>query len=217
MFDDQASARHFAGIRAYVENLDSPEMAGSERTPPTFVCDDAGLFDFACANRGEFVSTYAIFEKGRFSSYLLSKKSFRVSVGDRLDEKAFVSKLLSFLYAFQEYSADPWTYRREGDSVTVRTSRERVIVSFFDSEVDAVSVAPLEGGKPVSVGTFVFPDRNPGNRFSDAPSEVDAAVAEGVLTFFHDPDFAPNFPEIRNSLADCVTFWGISHNDDEDL
>lgn len=217
MFDDQASAKHFGELRAYVGGLGSPKAARGERTPPTFVSDDAGLFDFACAARGEFVSTYAIFEKGRFSPYLLSKKSFRVSVGDRLDEKTFVSKLLSFLYAFQEYCADPWTYRREGDSVTVRTSRERVIVSFFDSEVDAVSVAPLEGGKPASVGTFVFPDRNPGNRFSDAPSQVDAAIADGALTFFHDPDFAPNFPEIRNSLTSCVTFWGIAHGEAEDL
>lgn len=217
MFEDQTSARHFKELRAYVGGLGSLEAAGSECVPPTLVSDDAGLFDFACANRGEFVATYAIFEKSRFSPYLLSKKSFRISVGDRLDEKSFVSKLLSFLYAFQEYSADPWTYRREGDSVTVRTSRERVIVSFFDSEVDAVSVTPLEGGKPSSVGTFVFPDRNPGNRFSDAPSQVDAAIADGALTFFHDPDFAPNFPEIRNSLANCVTFWGIVRSDGEDL
>ncbi|MDQ1344328.1 MAG: Transcription-repair coupling factor [Patescibacteria group bacterium] len=145
---------------------------------PSFLSDDADLFDFACAASGEFVSTYGIFDAKRYSPYFLNKKILRVSVGDRLGEMAFVSKLLGFLYAFQEYSADPWTYRRDGDSVTVRTSRERVIVSFFDGEIDAISVLPPLGGTPVPVPTFVFPDRTAGERLSDAPDSVSSAVAE---------------------------------------
>lgn len=140
--------------------------------------DDAGLFDFVSAKEGEFVSTYGIFDTKRFSAYFLNKKTFRVSVGDKLDERALVSKLLTFLYAFQEYSADPWTYRRDGDNVTVRTSRERVMVSFFDGEVDSVSIGGTLGGKPVSAQTFVFPDRTPGERLIDTPDGVSAAVAE---------------------------------------
>lgn len=179
--------------------------------------DDAGLFDFAAAQEGEFVSTYGIFDSKRFSPYFLNKKTFRVSVGDKLDERAFVSKLLTFLYAFQEYSADPWTYRRDGDNVTVRTSRERVLVSFFDGEVDGISITGLLGGKPVSIQTFVFPDRTPGERLVDAPDSVSAAAAEGAAVFFHDPDFARHFPEIRKQLPDAAVLWGIPKGDAFDL
>ncbi len=103
VFDTQSAARHFADVRKYVKTI----SGAGESSDVTLISDDAGVFDFACASAGEFVSTYAIFEKKRFSPYLLSKKSLRVSVGDRLTERDFVSKLLSFLYAFAEYSADP--------------------------------------------------------------------------------------------------------------
>lgn len=204
---------------ATADPVRGPAESGSSvpTSPPTYVSDDAGLFDFAAATAGEFVSTYGIFDAKRFSPYLLGKKTFRVSVGDKLDERTFVSKLLTFLYAFQEYSADPWTYRRDGDSVTVRTSRERVAVSFFDGEIDAVSVSGTLGGKPHSVQTFVFPDRTPGERLSDVPESVSAAVAEGTAAFFHDPDFARHFPTIRKALPDSAAFWGIPRGDAEDL
>ncbi len=166
VFDDQSAARHFAETREYVLGLQMAGGAGgasddSSRPAPAMIQDDAGLFDFVSAQRGEFVSTYGIFDSKRFSPYFLNKKTFRVSVGDKLDERSLVSKLLTFLYAFQEYSADSWTYRRDGDNVTVRTSRERVMVSFFDGEVDGISTTGLLGGKPVSIQTFVFPDRTP--------------------------------------------------------
>lgn len=165
VFDDQSAARHFAETREYVlalpgtafrpsagsrmERIDGTaatltplgaRSADSFRPAPAMIQDDAGLFDFVSAQSGEFVSTYGVFDSKRFSPYFLNKKTFRVSVGDKLDERALVSKLLTFLYAFQEYSADPWTYRRDGDNVTVRTSRERVMVSFFDGEVDSISI-----------------------------------------------------------------------------
>lgn len=186
-------------------------------SPPTFISDDAGLFDFAAASEGEFVSTYGIFDSKRFSPYHLNKKTFRVSVGDKLAEMAFVSRLLSFLYAFQEYSADPWTYRRDGDSVTVRTSRERVVVSFFDGEVDGISVTGLRDGKPSAIQTFVFPDRTPGEPLVDTPDSVSSAVAEGAAVFFHDPDFARHFNEVRKGLPDACVLWGIPRGDAEDL
>lgn len=188
-----------------------------EERRPYLLQDDAGLFDFVAAKEGEFVSTYGIFDAKRFSAYFLNKKTFRVSVGDKLDERAFVSKLLTFLYAFQEYSADPWTYRRDGDNVTVRTSRERVMVSFFDGEVDGISMTGLLGGKPISIQTFVFPDRTPGERLVDAPDSVNAAVAEGAAAFFHDPDFARHFPAVRKELPDAAVFWGIPKGDATDL
>ena len=188
VFDDQSAARHFAETREYVLGL---RMAGGavgasddfrnqheEERRPHLLQDDAGLFDFVSAQSGEFVSTYGIFDSKRFSPYFLNKKTFRVSVGDKLDERALVSKLLTFLYAFQEYSADPWTYRRDGDNVTVRTSRERVMVSFFDGEVDSISIGGTLGGKPVSAQTFVFPDRTQGERLVDSPDNVSAAAAE---------------------------------------
>lgn len=184
---------------------------------PVLIQDDAGLFDFVAAKEGEFVSTYGIFDAKRFSAYFLNKKTFRVSVGDKLDERAFVSKLLTFLYAFQEYSADPWTYRRDGDNVTVRTSRERVMISFFDGEVDGISMTGFSGGKPVSIQTFVFPDRTPGERLVDAPDSVSTAVAEGAAVFFHDPDFARHFPAVRKELPDAAVFWGIPKGDATDL
>lgn len=188
-----------------------------EERRPQLLQDDAGLFDFVAAKEGEFVSTYGIFDAKRFSAYFLNKKTFRVSVGDKLDERAFVSKLLTFLYAFQEYSADPWTYRRDGDNVTVRTSRERVMVSFFDGEIDGISMTGLQGGKPVSIQTFVFPDRTPGERLVDAPDSVNTAVAEGAAVFFHDPDFARHFPAVRKELPDAAVFWGIPKGDAADL
>lgn len=188
-----------------------------EERRPYLLQDDAGLFDFVSARSGEFVSTYGVFDAKRFSPYFLNKKTFRVSVGDKIDERTFVSKLLTFLYAFQEYSADPWTYRRDGDNVTVRTSRERVMVSFFDGEVDGISISGTLGGKPAPAQTFVFTDRTPGERLVDAPDSVSAAVAEGAAVFFHDPDFARNFPAIRKELPDAAVFWGIPKGDVPDL
>lgn len=217
VFDDQSSARHFAETRAYVKGLRAEGGNGLPPPAPVFVSDDAGLFDFAAASEGEFVSTYGIFDSKRFSAYFLGKKTFRVSVGDKLVEMAFVSKLLSFLYAFQEYSADPWTYRRDGDSVTVRTSRERVVVSFFDGEVDGISITGLHDGKPTSVQTFVFPDRTAGEPLHDVPDSVSAAVAEGAAVFFHDPDFARHFSEVRKGLPNACVLWGIPRGDAEDL
>ena len=106
VFDDQSAARHFADVRKYVAGLgkaasgkDVAETGGSttQAIGPSYVWGDAGMFEFAAASDGEFVSTYGIFDAKRFSPYLFGKRTFRVSVGDRLDERALVSKLLTFL------------------------------------------------------------------------------------------------------------------------
>lgn len=112
MFDSYAEARHFSDVRNF--------FIASERNSVTVISDERTFWEFVAADSGEFVGTYTIFEKGRYSSYEAGKRILSVTHGQNLDERTFVEQLLSFGYSFGEHSENTGTYRREGDAVFVR-------------------------------------------------------------------------------------------------
>ncbi|MBR5850059.1 MAG: excinuclease ABC subunit UvrB [Alistipes sp.] len=110
--------------------------------------------------------------------------AIEVKVGDRIDYKRFLYRLVEALYTRTERELQPATFRVNGETVDVMAAfgefgNQCFRVEFFDNEVEAIhSIDPMTGQRLATLGSVTF---YPTNLFVTTQERIRTAIDEICL------------------------------------
>ena len=118
--------------------------------------------------------------------------SVTVSVGDRIQHKKLMYKLVEALYTRTEHDLSPATFRVSGDTIDIMASfgefgNQCFRVMFYDDEVEAIhSIDPVTGQRIMSLDTMTI---YPASLFVTTQARIQQAIGQIYVDLGRQVDF----------------------------
>lgn len=136
VFDTKKEAETFAKILSFITK---------EHTSPVF--DLAHTVDFFEKENGWFITTKELFEASINWKYHTEKNTLTLERNMDISPEKCITDLIDAGYMHSAYLAKPGTYKKDGDTLSIRLPFEEKVItlSFFDTIIDEILVFDIHG------------------------------------------------------------------------
>ena len=136
VFDTQKEAEMFAKTLSFIIQTS---------IHPIF--DIVHMVDFFHRENGWFITTKEFFEVAINWKYHLGKNTFLIERNMDISPEKCITSLIDAGYLHSAYISKPGTYKKDGDTISIRLPFEEKVItlSFFDTIIDEVLVFDIHG------------------------------------------------------------------------
>lgn len=202
--DTSTEAKNFAKILGF-----------HTRSPISFLEDISSVVNFTCRENGWFITTKDIFEANIRWKYSVQKHTFSVQRNDEMGPEKLVNTLIDAGYTHSPNLSRPGSYKKEGDTLSIRTPFDEKIValSFFDTILDEILLFDLDGQFMTKKEGYIFTHLTD-NRKLDNIGALGPETSEIFLflqnttVIFVDLDFWDPLERVSNLCQKPIIFSG---------
>ncbi|EKD30564.1 MAG: Transcription-repair coupling factor, partial [uncultured bacterium (gcode 4)] len=202
--DTQKEAEYFAKILSF-----------STQSKVSLLENVSSVVDFTCQDIGWFVTTKDLFEANIRWKYHIQKHTLHVQRNDEIGPEKLVNALIDAGYSHSPHLSKPGSYKKEGDTLSIRTPFDEKIValSFFDTVLDEILLFDLSGQFMTKKEGYSFAYLTDNQKLHERGS-IDPETSEiffflqNTTTIFIDLDFYDPLERVSNLCQKPIIFSG---------
>lgn len=202
--DTPIEAKNFAKILGF-----------STHSPVFFLEDTSSVVDFTCRENGWFIVTKDIFEVNVRWKYHIQKHALHLQRNDERGPEKTITELIDAGYIHSPHLSKPGSYKKEGDTLSIRTPFDDTIValSFFDTILDEILLFDANGQFIGKKEEYFFPHLTDNQTFDTlgtlAPETSEIfSFLQNTHVIFIDLDFWEPLENVSNLCQKPIIFSG---------